>query len=139
MTVIPGLEMVPSLRAIRDELFSLLSPYLGTYKLGGTATAPAFYVMGPDQVRHQWAVTGTEAVLVNRPELVSLGGVGSLPTKRLWTLQVRNFDTNSTLEAVQVTLYRHFPDAVQRYMPQSETTYEQLTVELPDHILITLP
>jgi hypothetical protein len=139
MTVIPGQELVPSLRAVRDELFGLLEPYLGTYKLGRSARRPAFYVVGPGQVRPQWTVKGIEAVLVNRPELVSLGGVGCLPTKRVWTLQVRNFDTESTLEAVQVTLYRHFPTAMQRYMAQTETTYEQLTVELPDHILITLP
>jgi hypothetical protein len=139
MTVIPGYELVPSLRAVRDELFSLMEPYLGTYKLGGTSTAPAFYVMGPNQVRPQWTVTGIEVVLVSCPDLMPLGGVGSLPTKRVWTLQVRNFDTDSTLEAVRVALYRHYPTAVQRYMPQTETTYEQLTVELPDHILITLP
>jgi hypothetical protein len=139
MTTIPGQELVPSLRAVRDELFDLLEPYLGTYKLSRTSTAPAFYVVGPSQVRPQWSVTGTEAVLVNRPELEFMGGVGSLPTKRVWTLQVRNYDTDSSLEAVQVTLYRHFPNAIQRYMPQTETTYEQLTVELPDHILITLP
>ena len=139
MTVLPGQQMVPSLRAVRDELFALLEPYLGTYQLGTGATTKAFYVSGPSQVRPQWTVTGAEAVLVNRPELVSLGGVGSLPTKRVWTLQVRNFDTDSSLEAVQLVLYRHYPNAVQRYMPPTETTYEQLTVELPDHILITLP
>jgi hypothetical protein len=128
--------MGSSLLQVREALLELFGSELGIYTLPTGARIPAFYVVGPGQVRPDWKVEGTECVLINPPGLQDLGGVGTLKAGRIWTLQFRCYDTTQTLEGIQLLAYRAWPRVQPRRLPQTDDTYEQLTYELFDAVLI---
>lgn len=126
-----------TLPQIRQALLDLFGSELGTYTLPDGTTIPALYVAKPGQVRPEWRVTGIECVLGRTPLLRSLGGVGAQVANRIWTLTFRAFDTTQTLDTIQLIAFRAWPRLQPRHLPQTDTTYEQLTYELPDPVLIT--
>lgn len=128
--------MGSSLPQVRQSLLDLFGSQLGTYTLPNGTTTPAIYVVGPRQVRPDWRVTGIECVLLNPPLLQDLGGVGTLKANRVWTLQFRCYDTSKDLGGIQLLAYRAWPWATPRSVPQTDDTYEQLTYELFDPVLI---
>lgn len=132
MTVVAG-STVPQ---IRQAILDIFGSEIGTYTLPNNTTQPAIYVVGRGQVRPDWRVSGIECVLVNPPLLQDLGGVGTLKANRVWTLQFRCYDLTKDLGNVQLLAYRAWPWATPRYQPQTDDTYEQLTYELSDPVLI---
>lgn len=132
----PAGLMGASKRAVRDELQDLLGPLLGVYRKPDGTTIPAFW-MAPPRVPPEWRVEGIEAVLTATPTLDRRGQFGAIATMRTWSLKVVQYDTAQTLEAVELLLYRAYPHSRRRPMAQTDDTYEQLTVELLDPILIT--
>jgi hypothetical protein len=60
-----------------------------------------------------------------------------LKANRIWTLQFRCYDTDQNLNAVQLLAFRAWPWAQPRRLPATDDTYEQLTYELNDPVLIT--
>lgn len=133
MTVVVG----STLLQLRQALIDLFGSELGTYTLPDGSTRPALYVVGPNQVRPDWRVSGIECVLINPPLIQHLGGLGTLKAHRVWTLQFRCYDTAKDLGGVQLIAYRAWPTVTPRRQPQTETLYEQLTYELFDAVLIT--
>lgn len=133
MTVVFG----STLLQIRQALLEMFGSELGTYTLPDGSTRQALYIVGPNQVRPDWRVSGIECVLLNPPLLQDLGGVGTLKANRVWTLQFRCYDTTKDLGGVQLIAYRAWPTATPRRQTQTETLYEQLTYELFDAVLIT--
>lgn len=125
-----------TLPALRQALLDLFGSELGTYVLPNGSTQPAIYVVGPRQVRPDWRVNGIECILINPPLLQGLGGIGALIANRVWTLQFRCYDTTKDLGAVQLLAFRAWPWVTPRHLPQTEETYEQLTYELTDPVLI---
>lgn len=126
-----------TLLQVRTELEMLFGPLLGTYRRAG-GDIPAFWVVGPNQVRPSWTATGIEAVLQRSPKRTLLkGGAGALVTMRTWMLSFTCFDTNQDLEEVALLAYRAFPTAPQAHTPQTDDTYERLTLELPDPVHTT--
>lgn len=121
---------------VRQMLLDLFGSQLGTYSLPNGTTTPAIYVVGPRQVQPDWRVNGIECVLLNPPVLQHLGGVGTLKANRVWSLQFRCYDTSKDLGGIQLIAYRAWPWAQPRHLPQSDDTYEQLTYELFDPVLI---
>lgn len=137
------------LREIRQELERVFGDLLGTYFLPSGATTPALWVRGfpsaltieaglnPNEVPPDWRVEGIEAVLENPPEMDRMATApGAIPTLRTWTLLFTQHDTRRTLADVLLRLHRAFPSARRRYQRQTADTYERLTVELLDHVLI---
>lgn len=122
---------------LRQALLDLFGSELGTYTLPDGSTQPALYVVGSQQVPPDWRVSGIECVLLDAPPLQSLGGVGMLKANRIWTLQFRSYDTDQSLNAVQLLAFRAWPWAQPRRLPATDDTYEQLTYELNDPVLIT--
>lgn len=122
---------------LREALLELFGSELGTYTLPNGTTQPAIYVVGRTQVPADWRVSGIECVLINPALIQNLGGVGMLKAKRIWTLQFRCYDITKDLGAVQLLAYRAWPWASPRRLPQTDNTYEQLTYELSDPVLIT--
>lgn len=122
---------------LRQALLDLFGAELGTYSLPNGTTQPAIYVVGPRQVRPDWRVTGIECILSNPPLLQSLGGIGTLIANRVWTLQFTCYDTTKDLGAVQLLAFRAWPWVTPRHLPQTEETFEQLTYELTDPVLIS--
>lgn len=133
MPVVAG-TCVPHLR---EQLLALFGSELGTYTLPSGATVPAIYVVGRHQVPSDWRVSGIECILNNPPVLLDMGGVGMLAANRIWTLQFRCYDTSKDLDAIQLLAFRAWPKARPRHLPQTDNTYEQLTYELSDPVLIT--
>lgn len=126
-----------SVPQLREALLELFGSELGTYTLPNGTTQPALYVVGRTQVPPDWRVSGIECVLNNPPILQNLGGLGMLKAQRIWTLQFRCYDITKDLSGVQLLAYRAWPWATPRGLPQTDNTYEQLTYELPDAVLIT--
>lgn len=122
---------------LREQLLEIFGSELGVYTLPGGGTLPAIYVVGRHQVPPDWRVSGIECILSNPPVLQDLGGVGMLVANRIWTLQFRCYDTTKDLENVQLLAYRAWPKARPRHLPQTDNTFEQLTYELSDTVLIT--
>lgn len=125
-----------TLLQIRTEIEELFGPLLGTYERAA-GTIPAFWVVGPNQVRPSWTATGIEAVLQRSPERSRLGGVGALLTLRTWMLAFTCFDIEQDLEEVALLAYRAWPTARQAHTPQTDDSYERLTIELPDPVHTT--
>ena len=126
-----------SVPQLRQGLLDLFGSELGVYTLPNGSTQPALYVVGAQQVPPDWRVSGIECVLLNPPPFQNLGGVGMLIASRMWTLQFRCFDTTDDLSAVQLLAFRAWPWATPRRLPATDDTYEQLTYELSDPVLIT--
>lgn len=122
---------------LRQGLLDLFGSELGVYTLPNGSTQPALYVVGAQQVPPDWRVSGIELVLLNPPPFQNLGGVGMLIANRLWTLQFRCYDTTDDLSAIQLLAFRAWPWATPRLLPATDDTYEQLTYELSDPVLIT--
>lgn len=122
---------------LRQGLLDLFGSELGVYTLPNGSTQPALYVVGAQQVPPDWRVSGIECVLLNPPPFQNLGGVGMLIANRMWTLQFRCYDTTDDLSAIQLLAFRAWPWATPRRLPATDDTYEQLTYELNDPVLIT--
>lgn len=122
---------------LRQALLDLFGSQLGTYTLPDGSTQPALYVVGSQQVPPDWRVSGIECVLLNPPLIQDLGGVGTLKANRIWTVQFRCYDTDQNLGDIQLLAYRAWPWVQPRRLPQTDDTYEQLTYELADPVLIT--
>jgi hypothetical protein len=62
--------------------------------------------------------------------------VGTIHALRRWTLTFTSYDTSQSLDAIDLLLFRAYPDAQRRPRPLTDDLYEQLTVELPDAVTI---
>lgn len=122
---------------LRDALLATFGSELGFYTLPSGATVPAIYVVGRQQVPSDWRVSGIECILIDSPPFQPNGGVGTLIANRVWTVQFRCHDTTRDLAAVRLLAFCAWPSATARHLPQTDNTYEQLTYELVDTILIT--
>lgn len=130
-------ELGATVRQVADDLRALFGPHLGLYKRPDGPPIQAFWTVGKGQVRPSYTATGIEAVLTNAPERELLGPpTPVLATMRTWTHTFTQFDTSSDLEAVRLLAFRAWPTAQQRHQPQTDDSYERLSLELPDPVLI---
>jgi hypothetical protein len=134
------IERGPTLLQLRAELLALFGDQLGIYKLPAGDTRPAFFITGggkgQERIPPDWQIEGIECVLNRRPERQLLGGLGTIHALRRWTLVFTSYDTSQSLDAIDLLLFRAYPDAQRRPRPLTDDLYEQLTVELPDAVTI---
>jgi hypothetical protein len=134
------IERGPTLLQLRAELLALFGDQLGFYQLPSGDTKPAFWITGggkgQDRTPPDWQIEGIECILNRRPVRQSLGGVGTIHALRRWTLTLTSYDTSQSLDAIDLLLFRAYPDAQRRPRPSTDDLYEQLTVELPDAVTI---
>lgn len=129
-------EVGVSLPALRASLTELFQPWLGIYTLPDGTTRPAVRVRA---VPADWRVSGLELTIEQSPERQLLAARhGSITYKRIWTLRFRDFG-EAGLDQVRLAAFRAFPHATSRLQPATDNTYGQLTIELPDPTITTLP
>jgi hypothetical protein len=130
------IELGTTLPALRAALAAYFAPWLGTYTLPDDSTQPAIRVR---KVPPDWRVEGIELTIEQSPERQLLAAqFGSITNRRIWTLRFRDF-AGSGLDPVRLAAFRAFPHAISRLMPETDNTYGQLTIELPDPTITTLP
>jgi hypothetical protein len=128
-------ELGSTLQQLRAGLLGVFGSLLGTYTLPDGTTVPAIRM---EKVPPDWRVSGTELAIERSPERVLLAAqFRCITNRRVWTLKFTAFGGGS-LDAVRLMAFRAFPHAVNRLLPETDNTFGQLTIELPEPTLTTL-
>jgi hypothetical protein len=130
------IELGTTLPQLRANLAAYFAPWLGTYTLPDGSSQAAIRVR---KVPPDWRVAGIELTIEQSPERQLLAArYGAITGKRIWTLRFRDFGGNG-LDPVRLAAFRAFPHATNRLQPETDNTYGQLVIELPDPTITTLP
>ena len=124
---------IAQLRDIITTLLTMQPDLIGSYTLPDGQQVPAIYVTGRSGVPPEWKVSGLEVNVYEFPRLNPRPGVGILQQRKLWTVTLVDYSTNSqalTLAADRIC--RRFPDASLSPQPETDTTYGQYRITIPD-------
>jgi hypothetical protein len=127
-----------SARQLRMELLLLLRDLLGVYKLPDGSTTPAIFVVGRQRLPRDWAVSGVEVTIQEAPSRRAIEMVGDSMQVKSWPVRIINYDHTDTLDIVHDRLLRTWPDCAPVYIPATDETYDQITVQIRDFYLSTL-
>lgn len=85
----------------------------GFYYVGGEKFKPAFFMEGLLKVPANWDPQGLETVLEEAPRTDAFEFAGGFQERwQRWTVWIRQWDLDKTLEAEQQALIRHFGKSV---------------------------
>lgn len=125
-----------TLQQVKADVLRVFGAQLGTYQTPA-GPIPAYWAVDPEQVRPDWTCSGIECVLQDSFEPSPMGGHGQLITELLRVFQFTCFDPEQSLREVSRLAYRAWPKARQRRQRPTEETFERLTLEVPDHVILT--
>jgi hypothetical protein len=121
---------------LRDTVTTLLgaSPNLiGSYTLPDNTTIPALYVVGRQGVPPEWKVSGLEVTIEEFPRASPSPSLGKFKRRQEWVVVMVNYDTTSSnLFAAVERMMGRFPDAELFPSPESDVTYGQYRIVIPD-------
>ena len=130
---------ITQLRDTVDKLLGGSPDLLGTYTLPNNTTIPAIYTVGRQSVPKEWKVTGLEATIREFPDVSPRPMVGTLRNRQTWTVVLVDYSSAAdNLQAAAQRMARVFPDAVFSLSPESDISYGQYRIRIPDVQLLTL-
>jgi hypothetical protein len=133
MTTCP-IELGTTLPQLRASLAALFADHLGVFTLPDGQQVPAIRARPKPK---DWKVQGIELTIERSPSRVLLAALGGpMTVRRIWRLQFRQFDPEGSLDPVRVLALQAVPHLVVSHLPATDDTFEQLTLELPDPVLI---
>lgn len=128
------IELGATLPQLRASLAALFADHLGSFTLPDGQQVPAIRAKGKPV---DWKVEGIELSIERSPARVLLAALGGAMTvRRIWRLQFRQFDPEGSLDPVRVLALRAAPHLVVSHLPATDDTFEQLTIEMPDPVLL---
>ena len=124
-------------KQVRDLLQTKVGDLLGTYQFSNNQQRPAIFVRGSQQRPADVQVTGVELVLDETTQDTGRPLVGAgVAVTSMWRLTITQYNRSATLSVVKTRLRSVFPDLMNVvHLPQSDSTYEQLTCSIPDYAL----
>lgn len=104
----------------------------GFYWQGAARVGPAFYVQGRQRVPSNWDAKGLEAVLLEKSRPRIWGRIGGLERWQHWTLYLRQYDLEQSVQEHELKVLRHFAG-------EAQSTYWRRNAEdLDDRAMITI-
>lgn len=130
---------ISQLRETVTELLSASPNLIGEYALPGGKVIPAVYVVGRQSVPKEWKATGVELAIEEFPVINPRAMVGKVKNSQQWTIVLTDYSPDSTLlHTAAQRLARRFPDAQFSFRPESDITYGQYRIRIPDVQLLNL-
>jgi hypothetical protein len=121
------------LREVITSLLGAAPNLIGSYTLPNNTTIPAIYVSGRQGVPSEWKVAGLEVTIEEFPRISPRAGVGTFQQRKEWVVMLINYTTNSSaLGEAALRMSRRFPDARFSTVPESDVTYGQYRIVIPD-------
>ena len=121
---------------LRTSIVTLLSAspnLIGSYILPNGTVIPAVYVTGRQGVPPEWKATGLEVVISEFPRVMPSPALGKFKRKQQWTITMVNYDTTSSaLTLAAERMAARFPDAHFSGAPETDITYGQYRIVIPD-------
>lgn len=126
-----------TVKQVRDIIQDKLGDLLGTYTYSNKKTRPALFVRGSQQRPADVKVSGVELVIDETTDDYGTVLVGSgVAVSQYWKVTVTQYNRSATLSVVKMRLRSIFPDLMNVvHIPQSDSSYEQLTCSIPDYAL----
>lgn len=128
----------PTFLTLRNDVESLLTGLIGTYKIGTAQPVPALWV-APPQPPNNRIVTGLEVIIQKIPEIKSDWLINKrMILKEQWSITLYQRDaTKSTHDAVRILLQNYVGSTVVT-TPANDTFYEQSRVYVSSTHLVKI-
>ncbi len=130
---------ISQLRETITELLTSAPDLTGDYTLPNGSVIPAIYVVGRQSVPSEWKVKGLEVTIEEFPSISPRAMVGKVKNNKQWTVVLVDYTTNSTaIQSAAERLARRFPDAQFSFANETDITYSQYRIRIPDAELLNV-